>query len=144
MYTDSVFFDKSLWISHISDTLPFLKTLFSFAANKQGSPQCHQIQRSAGMKIWNKNHLWDKLPQWAILNELSVSNANCHCWKPSLLRHTLNNTLISYVSWQNSGTTGRLGTRMEPALVTQDGSWHQNTLRKWLDKNNRIHTGVFK
>lgn len=33
---------------------------------------------------------------------------------------------------------------MEPALVSQDGSWHQNMLRKWLDKNNRIRPGVFE
>lgn len=33
---------------------------------------------------------------------------------------------------------------MEPALVSQDGSWHQNMLGKWLDKNNRIRPGVFK
>lgn len=33
---------------------------------------------------------------------------------------------------------------MEPALVSQDGSWHQNMLRKWLDKNNRIHLGVLE
>lgn len=33
---------------------------------------------------------------------------------------------------------------MEPALVSQDESWHQNMLRKWLDKNNRIRLCVFE
>lgn len=35
---------------------------------------------------------------------------------------TLNDTLISLVTWQNTGQTGLWENQMEPALVSQDGA----------------------
>jgi len=39
---------------------------------------------------------------------------------------------------------GDRGVAWNPALVRHDGSWHQNMLGQWLDKQNRVRPGVFQ
>ena len=77
------------------------------------------------------------------LNGTFTSYRSCQREHSSFPRpYTRSHTLISQVSWLNTPTWPRWATQVEPALVSRDGSWQLNLLRKWLDKNNRSRLGV--